>query len=52
MSFGPCWSPGEFVSVRSPAVSDSHVHAIQPSVWSVPPASPPSLDANGETDLR
>ena len=27
-----CWSPSGSVSVRSPVVSGSHVHAIRPSV--------------------
>ena len=47
-----CWSLGGSVSLRSPVVSDLHVHVIRPFVWPAPPASPPSPGASGETDLR
>ena len=46
----PGWSPNGFVSIRSLAVSGSHAHVTRPSVWPAPLASPPSPDANGETD--
>ena len=45
VGFRPGWSP-------SRSVSGLHARVIRPSVWSAPLASPPSLDASGETDLQ
>ena len=50
--FRLCWSPSGSVSVRSPAVSGLHAHAIRPFVWPAPLVSPPSPDAIRETDLQ
>ena len=47
-----CWSPSGSVIIRSPIVSGSHVHAIRPSVYPTPLASPSFLGTSGETDLR
>ena len=46
----PNWSPNGSVSIRSLVVSGSHAHITRPSIWPAPLASPPSPDANGETD--
>ena len=41
-----------FAGTHSPAASGSLGCVIWPSVWPVPPASPPSLSASKETDPR
>ena len=52
VGFRPNWSSNGSVSVHSLVVSGLHAQVIRPSVWPAPLASPPSPDANGETDLQ
>ena len=43
---------GESVGGRFPTVDDWHDFVVQPSVWPVPPASPPYPGASEGTGLR
>ena len=52
MQFRSVHPLGESVGGRFPVVYGQHGSIVQPSVWHVPPASPPYPGASEGTDLR
>ena len=52
MHFRSIRSLGESAGDRFPAADYQHGSAVRPSVWPVPPASPPYLGASEGADLR
>ena len=43
---------GESTGGHFPAADGQHGSAVRPSVWPIPPTSPPYPDASDGTDLR